>query len=214
MSTYANQFRGLALTAFVFAALCAFAPATARAEVATTEAAMSEMSLGSKDAPVVLNEYSSLTCPHCASFHTDTLPIIKKEYIDTGKVRIVYHDFPLDNLALAALMIVRCSGPEQNIDFFNMLYDTQPDWSRAESPRAALVALARFYGMDINDVNTCLSNEALMNTIVEQRTQASDLHGIQSTPTFILDGKKIEGSLSFDDFKDVLDKALAAKGAQ
>lgn len=214
MPTYANQFRGFALMAIVIGALGVFTPAMARAEVASTDAAMSEMSMGSADAPVVLHEYSSLTCPHCASFHADSLPGIKKEYVDTGKVRIVFHDFPLDNLALAALMIVRCSGPEQNLDFFNMLYDTQPDWSRAENPRAALVALARFYGMDINDVNSCLSNEGLMNTIVEKRTQASDLHGIQSTPTFLLEGKKIEGALSFDDFKDELDKALAAKGAQ
>lgn len=214
MPTYANKFRGFALLTAVFGALFAFTSTHAQAEVASDEAAMSEMSLGSADAPVVLHEYSSLTCPHCARFHADTLPEIKKEYVDTGKVRIVFHDFPLDNLALAAQMIVRCSGTERNIDFFNMLYSTQPDWSRASNPRAALVALARFYGLDGNDVNTCLTNETLMNTIVEARTKASDLYDIQSTPSFILEGKKIEGALAFSAFKEELDKALAAKGAQ
>lgn len=214
MPTYASKFQGFALMAAFIAAVCALSPVTARAEVATGAAAMAEMSMGSADAPVVLHEYSSLTCPHCARFHADTLPAIKKEYIDTGKVRIVYHDFPLDNLALAALMIVRCSGPERNIDFFNMLYDTQPDWSRASNPRAALVALARFYGMSGADVNICLANEPQMKAIIGKQSSASDLHGIQSTPTFILEGEKIEGALAFDVFKKKLDKALAAKGAQ
>ena len=210
--------RGFALMtamACVFSgALFALSPATARAEVASADVAMSEMSLGSADAPVVLHEYSSLTCPHCARFHSDTLPAIKKEYVDTGKVRIVFHDFPLDNLALAAQMIVRCSGAERNIDFFNMLFDTQPDWSRASNPRAALVALARFYGLDAVDVNTCLTDEKLMNAIIADRTNASDLYDIQSTPTFILNGKKIEGALAFGEFKTEIDKALAAKGAR
>lgn len=213
MPTYTNKFRGFALIAAVVG-LFSLSPVNARAEVASTKVAMSEMSLGSADAPVVLHEYSSLTCPHCARFHADTLPAIKKEYVDTGKVRIVFHDFPLDNVALAAQMIVRCSGTERNVDFFNMLYDTQADWSRASNPRGALVALARFYGMDGNDVNTCLTNQALMNAIVASRTNASDLYNIQSTPTFVLDGQKIEGALAFDAFKDKIDRALAAKGAQ
>lgn len=218
MPTYASKFRGFALmVAIAFiggGALFTLTPADARAEAASTEAALGELSLGSADAPVVLHEYSSLTCPHCASFHADTLPAIKKAYVDTGKVRIVFHDFPLDNLALAALVIARCSGPERNVDFFNMLYDTQADWSRASNPRAALVALARFYGLDGNDVTTCLGNQALINAIVANRDKASDLYAIQSTPSFVLEGEKIEGALGFDVFKDKIDRALAAKGAQ
>lgn len=218
MPTYANTLRGFALFAAIVSmgggALLGLSPAPAQAEVASTNVALSEMSIGKADAPVVLHEYSSLTCPHCAAFHADTLPAIKKEYVDTGKVRIVFHDFPLDNLALAALMIVRCSGPERNIDFFNMLYETQADWSRATNPRGALVALARFYGMDGADVNTCLTNETMMNAIVEARTSATDLYKIESTPSFILDGNLIVGAQSFDAFKEKLDQALAAKGAR
>lgn len=218
MPTYTNTLRGFALFAAIIGigagALLALSPATAQAEVVSTDVALGEMSLGNADAPVVLHEYSSLTCPHCAAFHADTLPAIKKEYVDTGKVRIVFHDFPLDNLALAALMIVRCSGPERNVDFFNMLYETQADWSRASNPRGALVALARFYGMDGADVNTCLTNEAMMNAVIEARTSATDLHKIESTPSFVLDGNLITGALPFDAFKEKLDQALAAKGAQ
>ena len=214
MPTYTKIFRGFALMAAMASALFALSPATARAEVASTEAALAELSLGSADAPVVLQEYSSLTCPHCARFHADVLPTLKKEYIDTGKVRLVFNDFPLDNMALSALVIARCSGPERNVDFFNMLYETQADWSRAANPLAALVALARFYGMNADDVTACLSNQQLIDTIVANRTKASDLHGIQSTPTFILDGEKIEGAMSFDVFKEKLDKALAARGVK
>lgn len=218
MPTYANTIRGFALFAVVFAitvgAAMSVAPTDARAEIVSTDVAMGELSLGSADAPVVLHEYSSLTCPHCAAFHADTLPAIKKEYVDTGKVRIVFHDFPLDNTALAAMMIVRCSGPERNVDFFNMLYETQPDWSRATNPRGALVALARFYGMNGADVNACLSNQALIDAIMAARTSATDLYKIESTPSFVLDGNLVVGAHSFDAFKEKLDAALAAKGAQ
>jgi len=216
MPTYANTLiRALRSLAFagLTAAVFAVQPHGARAEIAATAEALQDISIGSADAPVVMHEYSSLTCPHCAAFHRDTLPQIKKEYVDTGKVRIVFHDFPLDNLALGAMMIVRCSGPERNVDFFNMLYDTQTDWARAERPRAALETLSRFFGMSGEDVTACLSNQELMNAIISQRDTASGMYGIESTPTFIVDGETIPGNLPFDDFKAVLDKALAARGA-
>lgn len=195
------------------AALAVIAPLSANAEVATVEDALSEMSIGSADAPVTLHEYSSLTCPHCASFHTGALPQIKKNFVDTGKVRIVFHDFPLDNLALAAVALARCAGPKRNVEFFDMLYQTQADWSRSEQPQAALTALARFYGLNQEDVVTCLSSETLIKTIQVNRDRDSDLYGIQSTPSFMLEGKKIEGALTYDDFEDLLNKALAKKGA-
>ncbi|MBF0248208.1 MAG: thioredoxin domain-containing protein, partial [Alphaproteobacteria bacterium] len=115
MSTY-TAFRDKARTFVavltVAAGLFALAPHAARAEVASMENALKEMSIGKADAPVVMNDYSSLTCPHCAAFHTTTLNQIKKDYVDTGKVRVVFHDFPLDRIALAAMMLTRCAGPE------------------------------------------------------------------------------------------------------
>lgn len=214
MPTFVKTSR-LAFIAIAFAGvLCAFAPLSARAQMASSAQAMGEMSIGKADAPVTLNEYSSLTCPHCARFHTKTLPQIKKDYVDTGKVRIVFNDFPLDGLATGALVIARCSGPERFPDFFDMLYQTQADWSRAEKPLGSLIALARFYGLSGEDVTACLNDQNLVSFVQANRDRASSLYGITSTPSFMLEGEKIEGALSYDEFKDKLDKALAAKGVK
>lgn len=222
MPTYnKNLFRSApmrAMTALIIAIVFGFGTFDARAQSVSQsvslEDALKTMSIGSPDAPVVMHEYSSLTCPHCAAFHTDTLPKIKKDYVDTGKVRIEFHDFPLGGLALGALMIVRCSGPERNVDFFNMLYETQGDWAQNNNPRGALIALARFYGMSADDVNACLANKALQTAIAENAQMATDVHNIQSTPTFIVEGKVIPGNMPYEDFQDILDDALAAKGVE
>ena len=97
-----------------------------QAAPADLEAALSEMSIGSKDAPVTMYEYSSLTCPHCAVFHSDTLPRIKEAYIDTGKLRLVYFDFPLDDLALAGSMLARCAGPAMYPGMIEIMLDLKP----------------------------------------------------------------------------------------
>lgn len=214
MPTFAKNKFHLALMAAIVAAFTGFTGLSAHAEMVGLEQAMQPMTVGSPDAPVVMHEYSSLTCPHCAAFHSETLPKIKKDYVDTGKVRIEFHDFPLGGLALGAQMIVRCSGPERNVDFFNMLYETQTDWARSDNPLGALVALARFYGMSAEDVNACLANKDLHRAISENAQSASDMYGIDSTPTFIIDGKVVPGNLPYGDFQDILDEALAAKGVE
>ncbi|MBL4748761.1 MAG: DsbA family protein [Magnetovibrio sp.] len=188
-------------------------PFSARAEMASLKQATGEMSIGRADAPITLDEYASLTCGHCARFHKDTLPEIKKKYVDTGKVRIVFHDFPLDGLAVGAVMIARCSGPDRFADFTDMLFQTQANWRDSKNPLNALIALARFYGLGGQDVNACLKNKDLLNFVQRNRDNASSAHAITSTPTFIVDGKKIEGAQPFDVFKTALDAALAAHGA-
>jgi len=198
---------------FVMSVLLAV-PSGARAEMAPIKDALSEMSIGSKDAPVTLHEYSSLTCGHCANFHVKTLPEVKKNYVDTGKVRIVFHDFPLDNLALAAAMIARCAGSERHFELFDRLYHSQDTWARSEKPRAALVAIARFSGLSIDDVDQCLQSNELAQGIQSGAQSAQALYSINSTPTFVLDGKTVKGSMAYDDFKKILDKSLAAKGAK
>ena len=221
MSTYTFKVKALKILThaapFALAALLVtpglVAPTSARAAMASVQDALSEMSIGSPDAPVTLHEYSSLTCGHCANFHTKTLPDIKKNYVDTGKVRIVFHDFPLDNLAFAAAMIARCAGPKRHFELFDRLYHSQDNWARSEKPRAALVAIARFSGLSVEDVDQCLNSDELAKGIQSTSQNAQDLYSISSTPTFILNGKKIQGALTYDDFKDELDKALSAKGA-
>lgn len=216
MSTYAANFKVLKSLGLMIAMACALfvaAPQGAQAQMASTKDALGEMSIGSPDAPVTLHEYSSLTCGHCANFHTGALPEIKKNYVDTGKVRVVFHDFPLDNLAFAAAMIARCAGPERHFELFDRLYQSQQSWARSDNPRAALVAIARFSGLSAQDVDACLQNEDLAKGIQVSSQNGQDLYAIQSTPTFILEGKKIQGALNYDAFKDELDKALATKGA-
>jgi len=121
--------------------------APARAAIVSDEEAKAEMGLGKADAPVTMIEYSSLGCPHCAAFHLETLPQIKKDYIDTGKVRLVFRDFPLGTPALAASMIARCAGPKKFFGFIEIMFRSQPQWSRSQNPMPALTKVARLGGL-------------------------------------------------------------------
>lgn len=217
MSIYsikAHFTKSLASAAFLAVAVLFSAPQMARAEMAPINDALAEMSIGSPDAPVTLNEYSSLTCGHCANFHVVTLPEIKKNYVDTGKVRIVFHDFPLDNLAFAAAMISRCAGSARHFELFDRLYHTQENWARSEDPRSALIAIARFSGLTAEDVDQCLTSEELTKGVQAASQADQALYNINATPTFVINGEKIEGAINYDDFKGVLDKALAAANAK
>lgn len=196
---------GILLTALV-----AFAAPVSAGNV-PLEVALAERVLGDPKAPVTVFEFSSLSCSHCAAFHKDTLPRIKKEYIDTGKVKLVFRDFPLGGLALAAAMLARCSGTERYFGFLDAIFQSQPNWSRSDTPRDDLGKLARLAGMSEDDVDACLENEKLQQTIVARAKAAQNKYGINSTPTFIIEGKKVPGNLPFKDFKDILDKELKKK---
>ena len=173
--------------------------------------AVAEMVMGRDDAPVTMIEYSSLACPHCAAFHRDVLPKIKEGYIDTGKVRLVYRDFPLGGLALAATMLARCGGREKYFGFIEVLYRSQAQWSRSDDPSRELARVARFAGISQKDFEACLVNEPLMTDIRERAAVARQKFGIESTPTFIIEGEKIVGARPFEDFRDVIEKALEKK---
>ena len=187
------------------------APPTAAAGNVPFGEAVAEMVMGRDDAPVTMIEYSSLACPHCAAFHRDVLPKIKESYIDTGKVRLVYRDFPLGGLALAAAMLARCGGREKYFGFIEVLYRSQAQWSRSDDPRRELARVARFGGISQKDFEACLTNEPLMTDIRERAVDAKQKFGIDSTPTFIIDGETIEGARPFEDFRDAIEKALAKK---
>jgi len=176
----------------------------------STEEALSEMVLGSPDAPVTLIEHSSLSCPHCAAFHKDTFPQIKKNYIDTGKVKLSFQDFPLGNLALAGSMIARCSGKKNFFPMIEALFAVQETWTHTDTPLEALKGIARLSGMTEFDVEDCIVNEELMNGIRSRAQVISEKFGVNSTPTFFVNGKEVPGNLPYEDFKKVLDDALAA----
>ena len=169
---------------------------------------MADKVMGRDDAPVTIIEYSSLTCPHCASFHEDTLPMIKKTYIDSGKARLIYRDYPLGGLALAAAMMARCAGTERYFGFIELLFRNQEKWAQSKNPTAELARIALFGGMQQKEFDACLKNEPLMNAIRSRAEADGKKHGIDSTPTFIIEGKKISGAYPFDHYKKIIDDAL------
>lgn len=178
------------------------------AGIAPLEEAMSEMSMGKANAPVTMIEYSSLACPHCAAFHRDTLPKIKTEYIDTGKLRLIYRDFPLGTPALAASMVARCAGRDKFFGFLEILFRSQAQWSRSSNPLEGLSQVARFGGMSKADVKSCLKAQSLLEKIQAVAAQAQETMQVNSTPTFFIGKERISGAQPFEKFKNVIERAL------
>ena len=165
--------------------------------------------LGKPDAPVTVIEYASLTCSHCASFHNDVLPELKKRFIDVGKVRLVYRDFPLDRWALAASMIARCAGRDRYFGFIDAMYRDQQRWTQSPDPMDSLSRIARLGGMSADDVEACLADEALRDEILQARLDAQSAFQVSATPTLIVNGRKFGGGLSFAQLGAVLESILA-----
>lgn len=178
------------------------------AAIAENEDAMKEMVLGNKDARVTVIEYASLGCPHCANFHSGTFVDVKRDYIDTGKIKFIYRDFPLGRPALAAAMIARCAGSTKYFGMIDIFFRSQQQWSRAENPLLALTKIARFGGMSEADVTACLQNQELLVHIQTEAAKGETDHKINATPSFVINGETISGGMPYEKFKDLLDKAL------
>lgn len=184
------------------AALIAGATAARAGEV-------SERTLGETGAPVTIVEYASYTCPHCASFHTDTLPEIKERYIDTGKARLVMREFPLDQHALTASVIAQCAG-ERYFQFADAFFSMQAQWAQASDPRAALTNIARLGGLGEDEVEACLADQAMADSVLQMRLDAVEQHQIESTPSFVIEGEVLRGNPGADGMSEAIDRALAA----
>lgn len=169
-----------------------------------------ENAIGSADAPVTIIEYSSMTCPHCASFHTKVLPDLKKKYIDTGKVRYIIREFPLDNLAAAAFMLARCAGPEKTIPIIELLYAQQESWAFVEgSPLPALRKIMKVNaGITKEAFDECLTDQKTLDKVLEIRKRGTDAFGVRSTPTFFVNGKVLKGGHGLEDFEKIMDADL------
>jgi protein-disulfide isomerase len=163
--------------------------------------------LGNPDAPITIIEYSSLTCPHCARFHKDTLPDVKKKWIEPGKARLVYRHFPLDGLALRAATVASCVEGDAYFSFLDALFRGQKQWARAKDPTAALAQVARFAGIDQKAFDACISDKAEMDRILKQKVDGSQAYDVESTPTFIINGRKVQGALGPEMFGKALEKA-------
>ncbi len=201
-------FRAFAL---LLAIACAPLSATAADGLPPIADILSERVLGKAEAPVVLIEYASLTCPHCANFAIETMPAIKKDYVETGKVKLIYRDFPLDRLALTAGMMARCAPQDRYYGLIETLFKTQGTWARAADPSAALQRLGAIAGLTKENFDACIANKEVFDGMVALRAKGEQEHKVDSTPTFILDGRKMTGDLSLGEFRKALDAAVAAK---
>lgn len=150
--------------------------------------------LGSADAPVTIIEYASMTCPHCAHFATDVLPAVKPVLIDSGKVRLVFRDYPLDALALRGAMLVRCAGNERAFGMLELLFSRQMVWAASQDPKAALLTIANQAGMNEADFNACMDNKAVQDAATQSRVTAEQAYKISSTPSFLVNGRLIVGA--------------------
>jgi len=181
--------------------------ATAQTEPLPTELALKDRVVGNDAAPVTIIEYASLTCPHCANFHLTTLPEIKKDWLETGRAKLIYRDYPLDKDAASAAMIARCAPENRYFTFLHAFYAQQKTWARAADPVNALTQLAILGGMSRDDVKACLANEALQDGVLQMRLDGQIEYDIKSTPTFVVNGKVVRGEMSYSDFNKLLEDA-------
>jgi protein-disulfide isomerase len=161
--------------------------------------------LGKANAPITVIEYASLGCIHCAHFHNDILPKIQTEWIDTGKVKLIFRDFPLDTNSQAAAMIAHCSQ-DRYFAFIDTFYKQQNRWASAEVPMDVLTSLARFGGMGKEEVTQCMNNTPLFKQISQRKEEAIKSYKVDSTPSFVIGGKTYSGALEYDVFSDILRK--------
>lgn len=168
-------------------------------------AEVKERVLGDPAAPVTIIEYASLTCPHCAAFHRDELPAIKAKYIDTGKAKLIYRDFPLDQLALQAAVVAHCAGDARYFTFLNAIFASQATWARAGDPMAALKQLAKLGGLSEAEVDACMADSAMQDGVLQARLDGERQFNVSSTPTLIIDGKTYKGGRGIDEISKIID---------
>jgi protein-disulfide isomerase len=184
--------------------------ATASAQTPATHAPRKEgddFVMGNPDAQTVIIEYASLTCPHCARFHADTLPKIKAQYIDTGLVKFIYRDFPLDRVALQAAQVARCMPAERFFGFLDVLYRQQDQWAAGRDANAMverIKQLGAVAGLSRERATACIEDQAMQLKIVGAAQAGERDYKINATPTLVINGKRHTGSVAFEE----VDKAL------
>lgn len=176
-------------------------------ELLASSPAIGERSLGSLQAPVVVIEYASATCPHCAQFHIRSLPQIRSEYIDTGEVRWIFREFPLDSLGMAAFMLARCLPQDNYFPTIETLFREQRTWTGPEA-RKELARLMLAAGMNQGTFDSCIARSDLAEGIYAI-AKTGQAFGVKSTPTFFVNGHLVRGAQDFATFKKLLDKELS-----
>ena len=165
---------------------------------------LAEKSLGSATAPVTMLAYSSLSCSHCGDFHSSTLPALKSAYIDTGRMRFVFRDFPLNDAGTAGSMVARCSG-DNYFATLDALFKAQSSWAYASNYTAGLKTAVAPLGMTSADVDACLASTELRNGVLAMKQTGQSTYGVSSTPTFIINGQVVPGAYPYAYFAAIID---------
>ena len=169
------------------------------------------VAIGSYDAIVKIKIFSSLTCPHCANFHIKVVPKIIKEYVESGKVQLIFFDFPLDLASFNASKLLHCVDQKKQISFLDIVYDTQSNWtngSNIEDINNNLKKIAKNLGISSEQFDKCLIDEDISDKILNNRIEANQKYSINSTPTIVINEKKLEGSVSFKNIKKKIEKII------
>ena len=167
--------------------------------------------IGNKDAPITVIEYASMSCSHCADFHIKTLPQLIEKYVETGKIKIVFRDFPFNYPALLGSMVLRCIPEDTRYEYTQALYKLQPKWVNRENAKTTqeLYKIMQSGGMTKKEFNSCISNVDLENDILQSLMDAQNEFNIKSTPSFLINGLLVEGNKPFKDFREIIDKLLS-----
>jgi len=188
-------------------------PFAANAQSSDADAGAAEiidMVQGAEDAPITVIEYASFTCPHCARFHSDVYKLLRKNYIDTGKVKFIFREVYFDKYGMCASMIARCSGPDRFFGMTDLILNSQSTWARAGDDLAIVEALrkiGRLSGMQDAALDSCLQDGEKLRALVGWYKENAQRDGIQSTPSFLIDGQPYK-NMDYEEFAKILDEKL------
>jgi len=213
-TTRRQVLEGISATALTAAALAGWTSG-ARAQTVDlsglmTAGPLGEKELGDANAPVTIIEYASMTCGHCANFHATVYPALKEKYIDTGKVRFIFREFPLDPLSTAVFMLARCAPEDKYFDFVDLLFSQQNAWlSPPDNDRvAALLNISRQVGFTQESFEACLTNQKLLDGVNWVKNRGSNDFGVEGTPSFFVNGEMMRGARDINAFEEIINKNL------
>jgi protein-disulfide isomerase len=173
---------------------------------------LSERALGKAEAPVTVIEYASLTCPHCARFQKEVFPRVKKELIDTGKIRFIVREFPIGHTSGAAAIINRCAPEDKYFALFNAFLLRQPEWVSLEIKPDAVYGVAKSIGMSRETFDKCLTNQTIIDALTQVKQRGRQF-GVKGTPTFFINGEKAQGDITFEQLKAMVEGQVAPRPA-
>ncbi len=169
---------------------------------------LGEKVLGDENAPVTIIEYASMTCGHCGSFHNNTMPTLKEKYIDTGKAKLLFREFPGDPRAAAAFMLARCAPEDRYFPLIDLLFKQQAVWVQSTNVVDDLFKISKLAGFTQEAFDACLKNQELLDNVIAVKNKAVEDFGVGATPTFFINGTKYEGNLPVKEMSEIIDALL------